>query len=281
MSHVTNGLRITLFSTIPLLLLASPNPAAEPDTTWVDPIKAVHAKFTGKKGTFAQFGDSITVTLAYWANLEWEKPKGLDDAGTKAIATVKAHMSADCWRKWKGPEYGSEGGQTITWAADKVDGWLKKLNPEAALIMFGTNDVGRVKLDTYEAKYREVVTKCLANGTVVILSTIPPKHGQLDKSKEYSAVVRKLAGEFKLPLIDYESEILTRRPDDWDGAVVHKGVKNVYDVDTPISADGVHPSAPKKHAGDYSAEGLKHSGYALRTYLTAMSYATVIDRVLK
>ncbi|HSI33863.1 MAG TPA: hypothetical protein VK986_09785, partial [Tepidisphaeraceae bacterium] len=129
MSHVTNGLRRALFPVLPLLLLATQIPAAEPDAAWVDPAKAVHAKFTGKKGTFAQFGDSITVTLAYWANLEWEKPKGLDDAGTKAIATVKAHMSADCWRKWKGPEYGSEGGQTITWAADKVDGWLKKLNP--------------------------------------------------------------------------------------------------------------------------------------------------------
>jgi lysophospholipase L1-like esterase len=281
MRHVTNGLRLALFSVLSVLLVPAPARAAEPDTALVEPAKAVHAKFTGKKGTFAQFGDSITVTLAYWANLEYEKPKGLDDAGTKAVATVTAHMSADGWRKWKGPDFGSEGGQTIAWAADKVDGWLKKLNPEAVLIMFGTNDVGRVKLDTYEAKYREVIQKCLANGTVVILSTIPPKHGVLEKSKEYSAVVRKLAAEFKLPLIDYESEILTRRPDDWDGAAVHKGAKNVYDVDTPISADGVHPSAPKKYAGDYSADALKHHGYALRTYLTALTYATVIDRVLK
>jgi len=31
---------------------------------WVKPMKAVHARFTGQRGTVAQFGDSITITMA-------------------------------------------------------------------------------------------------------------------------------------------------------------------------------------------------------------------------
>lgn len=46
---------------------ALPAAPAEPD--WAEPMRAVHARFTGAPGTFAQFGDSITVTLAYWTPL--------------------------------------------------------------------------------------------------------------------------------------------------------------------------------------------------------------------
>src|SRR5256885_12046991 len=48
------------------------------------------------------------------------------------------------------------GRMTIRWAHDNVDAWLKKLNPEAALIMFGTNDLHDVPLDEYEKKLRLV-----------------------------------------------------------------------------------------------------------------------------
>ena len=44
-------------------------PAADDAKDWVEPMKKVHAKFTGSKGTFAQFGDSITVTMAFWSPL--------------------------------------------------------------------------------------------------------------------------------------------------------------------------------------------------------------------
>src|SRR2546423_1775089 len=36
---------------------------------WVQSMKKVHARFTGTKGTFAHFGDSITVTMAFWTPL--------------------------------------------------------------------------------------------------------------------------------------------------------------------------------------------------------------------
>ena len=53
-----------------LLGWTAPCLAADPGADWVEPMKQVHARFTGSRGTFALFGDSITVSLAFWAPLE-------------------------------------------------------------------------------------------------------------------------------------------------------------------------------------------------------------------
>ena len=147
--------------------------------------------------------------------------------------------------------------------------------------MFGTNDLGRAPFEEYTLKTRRVVKKCLDNGTVVILSTIPPRHGHVEQSARFAAAVRKIAKEVRVPLIDYQAEILKRRPHDWDGAADMFRQYTGYDVPTLIARDGVHPSNPKRYRNDYSAEGLRNNGYALRNYLTLMMYAEVITRVLK
>lgn len=261
------------------LLLALPLHAAEP--AWVAPMKAVHARFTGTPGTLAAFGDSITVTLAFWAPLQGE-PRDMPDDMKAALATVKGHMKADCWAKWKGPAYGSEGGMTVRWADENVDRWLKKLNPEAAVILFGTNDLGGLDRKEFRAKTASVVDRCLKNGTVVLLTTLPPRSGAVAKAKDFAAAVREVAREKKVPLVDFQAEVLKRRPDDWDGSLPK--FKDVpggeYEVPTLIARDGVHPSFPKAHQ-DYSADSLSKSGYALRNYLTVVAYADVISRVLK
>jgi lysophospholipase L1-like esterase len=240
----------------------------------------VHAKFTGKPGTFAQFGDSITVTMAYWAPLAGEPEKMSADM-EKAHARVKKYMHPDCWSRWKGPDFGSNGSMTIRWADENLDAWLKKLNPEAALIMFGTNDLGQLELKEYEEKTRDVVRRCLAGATVVILSTLPPRSGADEKCRAFAEAVRKIAKEEGTPLVDYHAEILKRRPDDWDGALpkFKDSPGDEYNVPTLIARDGVHPSYPKDYR-DFSEESLSANGYALRSYLTLMAYAEVIDRVL-
>jgi hypothetical protein len=243
-------------------------------------MRKVHAGFKGERGSFAQFGDSITVTQAYWAPLAYE-PQGLDQAAAADLALVKKYMRPACWR-WKGPEYGSEGGQTIVWAREHVDDWLKALQPETVLIMFGTNDLTRVSPDDYARTYAQVVDKCLAGGSVVIVSTIPPRHGMLEKSQAFAKVVRQLAAERKLPLVDYQQAVLERRPDDWDGALrqFKDSPGDEYQVPTLIARDGVHPSNPSHYPG-FSAEALSHHGYALRSWLSLRAYATVIRDVLE
>lgn len=254
---------------------------ASDDTKWIEPMRRVRARFKGTPGTFAQFGDSITVSLAYWAPLAGE-PKKLSSASAAALERVKKHMKPECWREWRGGKFGSDGGMTIRWAHENIDKWLKEHNPEAALVMFGTNDIGQVPLDENERKLAEVVERCLVNGTVAIVSTIPPRRGHLDESRKFAEAARKVAREKRVPLVDYQAEILRRRPDDWDGSLAKfKGkFEDVYDAPTLVSGDGVHPSNPKSHQ-DYSDESLRTNGYVLRNYLTLLTYARVIDEVLE
>lgn len=272
---MTTFLRFVLLSVV--LSTASIRAA---DTSWVEPMRKVHGQFKGKAGTFAQFGDSITVTMAFWAPLEG-KPKGMSAEASAAHERVKHYMKAECWRGWKGPQFGSEGGMTIRWALENVDKWLEKLNPEVALIMFGSNDVGQMEVKEYETKLRAVIERCLKNGTVVILSTMPPRAGLEDKAKQFAEAARKVAADLHVPLSDYFGEIIKRRPDDWNGALPKfKGTPgNEYEVPTLIARDGVHPSNPQKFSGDYSEEGLSSHGYNLRSYLTLIAYADVIEKL--
>ena len=245
---------------------------------WVPAMKRVHAKFKGERGTFAQFGDSITVSRAFWFGLQHARRNPPPEM-VRDFDRVKDYMLEDCW-DWKGPQYGNEGRMTIRWAHENVDRWLKSLNPEVALIMFGTNDLGGLDLEEYEAKTRQVVERCLDNGTIVILSTIPPKHGQAEKAAVFADAIRKVAADLKVPLTDYHAEILKRRPEDWDGAMEKFSGYQGYDVPTLISRDGVHPSNPQQYSNDYSTEGLRNNGFVLRSYLTLMKYAEVVERVL-
>ncbi len=258
--------------------LAAEAQSVESDDAWVASMKTVHEKFKGQRGTFAQFGDSITVSRAFWFGLRYA-PKNTSPQMAQALGLVKDYMLEDCW-DWKGPEFGSQGRMTIRWAHQNVGNWLDDLNPEVTLMMFGTNDLSSLDMAEYETKTRQVVQKCLDNGTIVILSTIPPKHGQAEKAATFADAVRRIAREMQLPLTDYHAEILQRRPDDWDGASDQFRQYQGYDVPTLIARDGVHPSNPQKYANDYSDEALHKNGFALRNYLTLMKYAEVIEKVL-
>jgi lysophospholipase L1-like esterase len=247
---------------------------------WVEPMKAVRSRFTGTPGTLALFGDSITVSLAFWAPLRGD-PKEMPPAMAAAHQLVKAHQKPECWTEWRGPEHGNNGRMTIRWAHENVEKWLEKLNPEVAVILFGTNDLAELSLEEFEQKTTAVVERCLAKGTIVLLTTLPPRSGLSDKSRQFAEAVRRVAKQKRVPLIDYQAEILKLRPDDWDGTLPQfKDVPgNEYEVPTLISRDGVHPSNPQVHQ-DFSAESLKSNGFLLRNYLTLLAYADVIQRVL-
>jgi hypothetical protein len=238
----------------------------------------VHARFTGVRGTFATFGDSITFSPGFWYPLQ-EGARNMDPGAAAAYRLVKGYMNPACWQ-WKGAAYGNYPGQDVRWALANVDQWLRDLNPEAALIQFGTNDMFSVPLPAFERLLQDVVKKCLSNGTVVILSTIPPRHDTLAQARSYAGAIRRVAQALNVPLCDFQAECLRRRPDDWDGAAARFAAYSGYDVPTLISRDGTHPSYPPRYAGDYSAQGLRSNGYVLRTYVTLLSYSEVIRTVL-
>jgi hypothetical protein len=268
-----------------LSLFSAAGALADPPTNdapaWALPMKAVRSRFTGTPGTLAIFGDSITISMAFWAPLRGD-PKNMPDEMAAAHKLVKAYMRPECWAEWRGPKFGNNGSMTIRWAHENAAKWLKDHNPEAAVIMFGTNDLGALELKEFEQKTAEVVDLCLKNGTIAILTTLPPRSGHLEKSKTFAEAVRRVAKEKRVPLIDYQAEILKRRPDDWDGALAK--FKDVpggeYEVPTLIARDGVHPSNPAAHK-DFSEDSLQRNGFLLRNYLTLMAYADVIERVLR
>jgi hypothetical protein len=151
--------------------------------------------------------------MAFWAPLA-TKPAMMPAEMTRAYAIVAPIKS---------PNAGAIG-RTGLWqqridddplAQENISPWLAKLNPEVVLIMFGSNDVTQLSGEEYIAATRAVIQRCLANGTIVIVSTMPPRAGHLEKSREFAQRIRTLAAELQVPLTDYSAEILKRRPDDW------------------------------------------------------------------
>lgn len=262
-----------------LMVSQTPQPVPADSPDWVEPMRNVHSRFQGERGTFAQFGDSITDSRAFWYPLRWKRTNASPQM-REAFQLVNDYMLEDCWDR-KGSQYGNQGGQTIRWASNNLDTWLRDWNPEAAILMFGTNDLNNVAAKDYESDLQDVVQRCLQNGTIVILSTIPPRHGRTEKAAEFAEAARGVAGKLNVPLIDFHAEILSRRPDDWDGALEKFAAYQGYDVPTLIARDGVHPSNPKHYNADYSDEALRNNGFSLRNHLVLMKYAEVIRQVLQ
>ena len=42
--------------------------------TWVEAMRAAHRGFAGQRGYVAQFGDSITFSMAFWTPIGWDEP---------------------------------------------------------------------------------------------------------------------------------------------------------------------------------------------------------------
>jgi hypothetical protein len=195
-------------------------------------MRKVHARFHGVPGTFAQFGDSITYSRAFWSPLA-AKPKNMSPVAAEAYQLVKTHLKPECLSQ-KGPSFGNQGSTTILWAQENVSDLLAKLNPEVAVILFGSNDVAKMEVKEYEEAVREVVAACLTNGTIVLLTTAPLQTSRMEKCLEFTGAIRKIASDTNVPLIDYCGEILKRRPNDWDGASAQfrETPEDTYEVPT-------------------------------------------------
>ena len=245
--------------------------AAAGDDAWVEPMRKVHAKFTGQGGVVAQIGDSITITMAFFVPLRGEV-KNVPAALKPAHAWLRSYVQPRCWEAWKGAEFGNTGMMTSRWGAGGIARWLKKMNPEVALVMFGTNDTyAGPKPPEYTENMRKIARACVANGTIPILYTIPPVGNQAGNAartrhvESFVEAVRQVAGEEKVPLIDFYGEILARQPT--------KFAKTLL-------GDNLHPSYPGPHQRDFSAAALAQSGYTLRNYLTLKALHEVQRKVL-
>ena len=247
---------------------------------WVQPMRKVHSNTKGEQGSLLHLGDSITYSMAYFAPLQYAGKATMSPDTRKARDLVNGYMKKECYR-WKGANKGNYSGQVASWGVKNADKWIDTLKPEVALIMFGSNDIRRVSIEVHEKNLRALVQKCLDRGVVVILSTIPPMHGHEDKVLQAVEAQRKIAHELKVPLIDLYAHIINRRPNDWDGTLKQFERYSKWEVPTLISNDGVHLSNPKQWRSDYTEQGLTRNGCVLRSYLTLMAYAEIIDVVVR
>ena len=263
----------------------SPAPAKKPDGElkdepllpagdyWVGPMTKAHAKWKGTKGTFGQYGDSITITMAFWTPLSFGTYKGMTPEMTEALETARKYLHKPCWRRWKGPGWGNNGNMTINWAFRNIDAWQKKMNPEVAVILFGTNDAGYgPRPPHYTEQYAAVIDRMLADGTIPIITTLPPRGSQRGSRAGLLTVLDlrraaiSVAKARNVPLIDLYTEIVNRQPEDWPKILV---------------PDGLHPSYPKEFRRDWSEQGLAHSGYDLRNYLSLAKWFEVYKKVIQ
>ncbi len=263
--------------TLPGVTVAQTTVVQQP--AWVDAMREVHARSDGKPGVLMHLGDSITYSMAYFAPLQFVDKSKLTPDTLRVYERVANHIQPECYR-WKGVEKGNDSGKTAAWALEHIDGWVDSLKPEAAVIMFGTNDIRRGTVEDHADSLRKLVQRCLNRGVVVLLSTIPPMHGYEEEVEQAVEAQRRIAADLNVPLIDFYAHVLHRRPDDWDGALERFSQFEQWEVPTIISRDGVHPSNPSAWRDDYSEDGLSRNGNVLRTYLTLMAYAEIIDVVL-
>jgi lysophospholipase L1-like esterase len=235
------------------------------DEYWVKAMTDVHKKFNGKKGSVATYGDSITYNEEFWTPIR-EDVTNIGDVSN--LKELTGYITNESW-DLKGEENGNKSGWNVRDGLPVLDDCLKLHNPEVAIIMFGTNDVedgvSAPVVKKYESDLNEFVKKCLANGTIAVLTTIPPRRKMPRQIKKYNEIIKKIADVNKIPLIDYYEGMVSRRPSDWDGTLISK-------------KDGYHPT---KEGNDWSSEGLKKSGYGLRNYLTIKKYAEVYQNILK
>jgi hypothetical protein len=82
-----------------LAMLLSLTASAPGEPEWVEAMKKVHAKFTGQPGTVAQYGDSITITMAFWVPLR-EEIRNLPAELKPAHEWLRKYVAGRCWDAW-------------------------------------------------------------------------------------------------------------------------------------------------------------------------------------
>jgi hypothetical protein len=246
-------------------------------------MKKIAGKFRGREGVVLHIGDSIT-----YANPYGQWPRG-GEGQTKEDKAILKWMHAgddndrDGW--WLARFDHPDGGRSYTAcggirAEEMLAGGKQKMPPLAKILdtykprmvvlMLGTNDAsaGRT-VEAYQRDMAKCVDLMLERGIIPILSTIPPHIGQAKRAEAYNEALRELAKKREIPLIDYEKEILKRRPDDWNGTLLGKN-----DVHPTTGVGGAKPTSPP------TAENLRNSGYLLRGWLSVKKIAEVKGAVL-
>ncbi len=118
------GVHVLILSTCTILGAShargqQPGGAGRAEADWREAMSRVHARFHGRPGTFAHFGDSITVSLAFWTPLKYAR-KNAPAEMDRAFRRVEGHMRPSAGATGRVPSTATKAarrsvGPTRTW----------------------------------------------------------------------------------------------------------------------------------------------------------------------
>jgi hypothetical protein len=274
-------LLLVLTAALPMASASGQEAAGPQDWDYVAAMSKVAAKFRGRQGVVLHIGDSITYANPYgqWALaglgktasdraiLDWMHAGANDDLDGWWLARMDhpdGGRSSTACSGLRADELLAGGKRNLPSLVDMLD----KYRPQMVVLMIGTVDASAGRpVAAYRADVESAVDRILERGVILILSTIPPHPQRPELAKEYNDALRALGRARGLPMIDYEREILKRRPQSWNGTLLQK--------------DDVHPTpVPGGAQGTPTVENLRSSGYLLRGWLSVKKIAEVKRAVL-
>lgn len=260
---------------------ATPEPLAE---TWdyAPAMRAVAARSQGRQGVVLHVGDSMTHANPYgqWARLG--PGRTADDLAALAWMHAGSDDDRDGWFLCRfdhpsgGRSYTAAGGLTCQellaggkQELESLHDLLAKYRPQIVVLMIGSNDATHRRPATkFAADVGRALDEMLAQGSIPVVTTIPPHPREGELAAAYNDAIRQAARRRQAPLIDLEREILLRRPKDWNGTLLEKN-------DVHLSAARGDVTA----ASEPTEEHLRQSGYLLRGWLSVRKIAEIKRRV--
>jgi uncharacterized protein YraI len=180
---------------------------------------------------FTKVGDSLTATAGFLYQINWGN-YNLGDYGY--LQSVIDHFGSSFGHTAKSmyPGWKSYSVLTPDLAGDCLPGEIplqceyRQTRPAFALILLGTNDVHETNAGVYEANMRDVIEISIDNGVVPILSTVPLRLDSPAQIDSYNGVLRRLAGEYSIPLWDLYNETINLPASGISSDTVHLSVPN-------------------------------------------------------
>ena len=210
--------------------------------------------------TLSRIGDSQTVQSAFmqcFADAEV-------DAGEANETAAYFRASDRGYRSYLRKSLAAKDGQMVYWAlSGPLAEEMKATRARYAVVMYGTNDVQNAPtggIEHYARQLAQLTDRLLTQGTIPLHTTPPPRpfraldvphfgaQGATPWIPRYAAVVRQIAADRGLPVIDLEAALQQ---------VPGLGIRS----------DGVHLSVAGHGPCDFSEAGLL-GGHNMRNWLT-------------
>ncbi len=258
------------------ILAADPMLQASKETyDYAPAMKEVARKFKGTPGVILLMGDSITYANQ---NTAWAIAGNGQSAEVKAFLKWSHAGEKNDADGWTAARVDVENGRSHTASSGITTGeylagghhglpslaeLIKKYNPQIVIYMLGTNDVNRgVAPAAAAANVEKAIDALLANGTIPILSTIPPMKGKNAQVEAYNAALKSLGEKKKIPMLDLFSEMkaVNANLDEW-------------------LSDGIHPTFADPN-GAPTLANFKKTGYLFRCYCNIQKGMEVKARVI-